>query len=115
MNIGPAPLIVPGALAPSMASWHVDAAASLTPQATRRRGGRKGALEFLSMRLAIGSRGRQEEIGVARGPARPLLKANDTPGMETGLGIRGKYISSPPKYSLYIYALRDLAVVKCNL
>jgi hypothetical protein len=33
----------PGALAPSMVSWHADAAASLTPQATRRRrGGRKG-------------------------------------------------------------------------
>jgi putative transposase len=32
-----------------MVSWHADAAASLTPQATRRRrGGRKGALEFLS-------------------------------------------------------------------
>ena len=31
-----------------MVSWHADAAASLTPQATRRRhGGRKGALEFL--------------------------------------------------------------------
>jgi|SoiMethySBSTD1v2_1073268.scaffolds.fasta_scaffold6097383_2 hypothetical protein len=37
-----------GALAPSMVSWHADAAASLPPQATRRRGGRKGALEFLS-------------------------------------------------------------------
>ena len=33
----------PGALAPSMVSWHADAAASLTPQATRRRrGGEKG-------------------------------------------------------------------------
>jgi hypothetical protein len=32
-----------GALAPRMVSWHADAAASLTPQATRRRrGGRKG-------------------------------------------------------------------------
>jgi hypothetical protein len=36
----------PGALAPSMVSWHADAAASLTPQAPGRR--RKGALEFLS-------------------------------------------------------------------
>jgi hypothetical protein len=33
----------PGALAPSMVSWHADAAASLTPQAPgRRRGGEKG-------------------------------------------------------------------------
>ena len=48
------PLIVPGALAPSMVSWHADAAASLTPQATRRRrGGRKGALEFLSAEVRI--------------------------------------------------------------
>jgi hypothetical protein len=39
----------PGALAPRRVSWHADAAASLPPQATRRRrGGRKGALEFLS-------------------------------------------------------------------
>ena len=41
-----------GALAPSMVSWHADAAASLPPQATRRRrGGRKGALEFFSAHL----------------------------------------------------------------
>ena len=37
---------LPGALAPSMVSWHADAAASLTPQATRRRrGGEKGLVE----------------------------------------------------------------------
>ena len=42
--------LCPGALAPSMVSWHADAAASLTPQATRRRrGGRKGALFFLML------------------------------------------------------------------
>ena len=43
----------PGALAPSMVSRHADAAASLTPQATRRRGGRKGALELLSPDLGV--------------------------------------------------------------
>jgi hypothetical protein len=32
----------PGALAPSMVSWHADAAASLTPQARRRRVGEEG-------------------------------------------------------------------------
>jgi hypothetical protein len=35
----------------------------------------------------VGSRGRQEEIGVTRGPARPLLKANDAFGM----GNRSRY------------------------
>src|SRR5262249_46116721 len=48
----------PGALAPSMVSWHADAAAAPTPQATRRwRGGRKGALEFLSAAPAVVSWG----------------------------------------------------------